>query len=165
VGWRLTHGLRLAIKALLVVAGVVAVAPVVLVGLGYQPTLLRTQAMQPAMAEGDIVVNESSLPSGIVAGDVITFSDADREGETFTERVIAVAPSSEGYAFATRSDSSATAHQWSIPEQQRVTRVAFHLPATSPPMALVTTLAGRPALLAGVLAALLAMVVLRRLAR
>jgi signal peptidase I len=165
MGWRLTRGIRLAIKALLVVAGLVAVAPVVLVAAGYQPSVLRTESMEPTMTKGDIVVTETVSSGAIVAGDVVTFTDSARDGDRFTERVLVVAPSTDGVAFATRSDSSPTVHQWTIPEQQRINRVAHHLPATSPAMRAVTSVADRPLLVTGVLVALLAVAVIRRLAR
>jgi signal peptidase I len=162
VRWHASRGVRLAITALLLTAAAAALAPVVLVALGYQPTMVHTDGMAPAMADGDVVINETQYPDGIAAGDVITFSDAARAGETFTERVVTVAHYGEAYAFSTKSDAEETTHQWSVPEQERVTRVAFHVPVLRQPVAMAGTLAGRPLLLVGAAAALLALLGLRR---
>jgi signal peptidase len=160
--WHASRGVRLVITTLLLLAAVAALAPVVLVALGYQPTMIRTDAMAPAIADGDIVVNETRYPDGIEVGDVITFSDASRAGQTFTERVVTVAHYGEAFAFSTTGDASGTTHAWSIPEQERVTQVAFHLPVLRQPVALAGTLAHNPLLVVGAAGALLVLLGLRR---
>jgi hypothetical protein len=160
--WHASRGVRLAITGLLLLAALAALAPVVLVALGYQPTLIHADGMAPAIADRDVVINETRYPDGIVAGDVITFSDASRGGETFTERVVTVAHYGNAFAFSTQSEASDTTHAWSIPEQERVSRVAFHLPVLRQPVAVAGTLAGRPLLVAGTAGALLVLLGVRR---
>jgi len=162
VRWHASRGVRLAITPLLLLAAAAALAPVVLVALGYQPTLIRTDTMAPALADGDVVVNETRFPDGIVAGDVVTFSDAARDGQTFTERVVAVQAYGNGYGFTTKDDASEATHSWSIPAEERVTRVAYHLPVLRQPVELASAVADRPLVVVGPMMVLLLTFLYRR---
>jgi len=150
LGWRINRGLRIAIKALLVVAALVAVSPIVLVAFGYQPTLVRTDGMAPTLAEGDVIITESLPPAAVEVGDIITFTDAARGGEAFTERVLVVGEDEGAYAFATKGDAREQTHLWSTPEQARVTRIAYRVPGLGDPLDLAATPAARAVLLLGV---------------
>ncbi len=162
LGWHVTRGLRLAIAGALVLAAAAAVAPVVLVALGHRPTLVSTDSMEPAMAKGDIIVNEDVPASAVRVGDVLTFSDATRSGAVFTERVVDVRQSDASFDFSTKGDANAIAHQWSLPEQGRVARVAYRVPGLGNPLHLASGLDSRTTLMAGASVVLLIVVVRRR---
>lgn len=140
IGWRITRGLRLAIKGALLLAAGAALTPVVLVALGYRPTVVRADTMNPAMQRGDLIVNEPLPPSSVQVGDVITFRDAERAGAVFTERVLAAGEDSGEHTFSTKGDASVEAHEWSTPGEAEVARVAYRVPVLGDPVHLAARL-------------------------
>jgi len=128
VGGSVRRVLWFLIKGAFALVVCVALAPVVLVALGYQPAIFSSDSMKPAIAAGDIVVNEIVSPSAVRVGDVVTFSDSAQGGRFLTERVLDVGESRDGYSFTTRGDAAPNPRQWSIPVEEPVTRVAFQAP-------------------------------------
>jgi signal peptidase I len=122
--WR---GVRIAIRAALALGVAAALAPVALVVLGFHPTLLRTDALQPGMDEGDIVINEVVAQSAVRAGDIVTYTEATTS-EAVTERVVEVHQDDDAFVFTT-SGATRELPVWSPPSNEQITRVAYRVPA------------------------------------
>lgn len=133
--WAVTARVSLRVIVVLVVA--LAVAPVALALLGYQPAVVDTDAMAPDVMTGDLVVNEPVAAVDVTTGDVVTFSDANRGGATFTERVVSAQPVGGSVIFSTTTDSDPVLHHWSAPSREQVDRLAYKVPGH--PMQLATS--------------------------
>ena len=64
--------MRIVIRVAFALGVAAALAPVALVVLGFQPTLVQTDSMQPGMNDGDIVINEVVTQSAVRVGDIVT---------------------------------------------------------------------------------------------
>lgn len=117
--------LRFVVKAMITLVLVGVLAPVALVTLGYQPSFLRTDAMAPTMATGDIVIYEVVAPSAVEVGDVITFANADLGGAATTARVTAVEATGDRPTFVTKGDALDEATSVTVSAQEDITRVAY----------------------------------------
>lgn len=120
-------GVRVAIRLAFVAVALVAIAPVVVVALGYQPTFVRTGGSQPTIDAGDVVVNEVVAQSAVQVGDIVTYTNSATAAGV-TERVLEVHQEADAYSFTTNSTSAETP-PWSPAVNDEVTRVAFRLPA------------------------------------
>jgi signal peptidase I len=158
---RFTAGsLRFVVRASILLALLAVFTPVVLVVLGYQPTIVHTDRMEPAVAEWDIVVNEYVTPAEIEPGDIVTFSDEFRNGAVFTERVVETQPFGDVYVFTTKRDVSDRLHQWTTPQADEVARIAYTVPGH--PLSVASTLTMQGMVPLGALVCLLVAAAVRR---
>ena len=110
------------------VAAVVAVAPVVLVALGYQPAVVHTDEARPTLQRGDVVVNEAVRPVEVHPGDLVTYPDPDQPGRALTATVVEVVEYGDVHAFTTTTAPGAAEEHWSIPSSSTVTRLVYRVP-------------------------------------
>lgn len=104
-------------KTALVGALVLLVLVVAAVATGFRLVIVYSSSMEPAIEAGDVVLVRSVGPAQVEPGDIITFSDPNRDMATITHRVVEVAPSEEPgkFSFVTRGDSNSTEEHWEIP--------------------------------------------------
>ncbi len=119
--------LRIAIRSTFVLLALVAIAPVVLVAFGYQPTFVHTDGAPPSIDRGDVVLHEVVAQSAVRVGDVITYTDAEGSAAV-TERVLDVQQSLGQYSFTTDSTGPQNP-AWSPVANEEVARIAYRLPA------------------------------------
>jgi len=94
--------------------------------LGYQPMIVLSGSMEPALKTGDIVVVKKITPELIKEGDVITFQVA--EDVIITHRVKKVVTTVGGVSFKTKGDANRIEDGSMISEQQLLGRVVFRIP-------------------------------------
>lgn len=155
------RGIRLLIKAAFALTVLAALTPVALVILGYRPSILQTTAMEPTITSGDVVIYESIAPGAVRVGDVVTHSDGTGEG-SITERVLGVDGVLTGYAFTTKADAGEATTRWSMLANDKVTRVAFEVPALGQALADTKSFAAGDTLAPAAIGLLLASVLLRQ---
>ena len=99
-----------------VVAFLFAWVVIVWAAVGWEPMVVTTGSMQPAINPGDIVL--SAPPEGDVvldAGTVITFEDPVRPGELITHRIDTV---NEDGTYTTRGDANSSADSYEVTTEE-----------------------------------------------
>lgn len=93
---------------------------------GWRVDAVFSGSMEPKIKVGSILVTRPVEAETITAGDIITFNSPLSEIPT-THRVISVGKGSELY-FQTKGDANEDADPFTIPAQNVVGRVCFHVP-------------------------------------
>lgn len=123
---------------------------------GYAAYTVLSGSMQPAIAAGDVVVDEPVRPTELRSGDIVTFKDPDDDQRLITHRVRRIDIGPQRAHVVTRGDANDTDERWTIARDGRVGRVAARLPrlgyalswAHSLPGQILTLIAPAVALLA-----------------
>ena len=154
-----------AIRAVIGVGALLAVALLIPPALGYETHVVHDHAMTGTHSRGSLVFDEHVSQRQLAVGDVVTFvpPGADPADGTVTRRIVAI----DDAAFQTRGDAAATVDPWRVPlVDAELERVAFSLPWAGYPVIALRSLAIPPwtpaALTLGLAVALL---MLRRSAR
>ena len=117
-----------AIWAALAIAALAPVALIAFVTTGHRPATVATDTMEPALRDGDLIVNHVVPASAVEVGDVVTYSDALRPGGVVTERVLEVRPAGDHLEFTTMADSGDHIEQWSLASEETVGLVSLRVP-------------------------------------
>jgi len=105
---------KVASYAVLFVAAVLMLATAVLPPLlHYQPYIVLSGSMAPAIPTGSVVFAKAVPPGAIQVGDVITYNRSD-VGETITHRVVERFGSDDQPTFVTRGDANPVADSWTV---------------------------------------------------
>lgn len=107
---------------------------------GHLALIDRSDSMKPAIAAGDVVVVRQSTPAEVGPGDVVTFTDPTRPGQTITHRVVKRERQGTGWAFETRGDANSVGESWTIASSGSVGRLVLKVPQAGRAVAL----AGEP---------------------
>lgn len=141
--------------ATLAVAALLALAIALPLAFGARPHTVLTGSMEPAIAAGDVVVEERISPTAAAVGDVVTFRDPEDQGRLVTHRVRSIRRAGSHLWFVTRGDANNTTERWRIAADGDLGRVAYTVPwvghvavLTNTPLGLVLLLALPLALLA-----------------
>jgi signal peptidase len=128
-GWARRLGGRLA--GLIVVTAIAAlVGLLALLVAGYRPLVEQSDSMAPVMYAGDLLFVRQIPASEARQGDILTFDDADRPGQTLTHRVVSAKPDGTGeLAFVTRGDANTGEERWTVRPEGIVGRYGFRVPA------------------------------------
>lgn len=116
-------GMRLAGRAVSIIAAGLILAPIVVVAMGYHPAIVATQSASPGIDRGDILLNEIVMPSAVQVGDIITYAP-EPGSATVTGMVARVNHTGGTYSFSLEGSPSDTS-AWSPSAQENVTRVAL----------------------------------------
>ena len=135
---------RSAAAGMIVALMLAAAVPVAFGGRSFS---VMSGSMEPSISTGDLVVTTPIEPHEATSGDVVTFTDPEREGRLITHRVASSAPRGESYAFVTKGDANQSVERWSVPADGRLGRVSFRLPKLGYVLALGRTPAARIALI------------------
>lgn len=111
------------VATIAIVAVIGVVAPVV----GLRPFVIRGSSMEPAIPRGALVLSTEGADRAIVAGDVVSFREAN--GTIVTHRVTAVAGTGDATLLTTQGDANASADPTALPARRVIGRVAVALPA------------------------------------
>jgi signal peptidase I len=109
-----------------VVTLVAAYAGLLLVG--FKPVAVYSGSMRPTLGVGSLAVDRVVPASSVRVGDVITFNDPYVKGRLVTHRVAQIVPTKNGLAYRTKGDANAARDPWAIKLNDKVGRVAFHVP-------------------------------------
>jgi signal peptidase len=123
---RTTARVTTALLAGAVVALVAAYA--VLLAIGFRPVAVYSGSMRPTLGVGSLAVDRVVPASSVRVGDVITFNDPYTKGRLVTHRVAQIVPTKQGLAYRTKGDANPARDPWAIRLNDRVGRVAFHVP-------------------------------------
>jgi signal peptidase len=113
------------------VAGAVVTLVAAYAGLlvvGFKPVAVYSGSMRPTLGVGSLAVDRVVPASGVRVGDVITFNDPYVKGRLVTHRVAQIVQTKHGLAYRTKGDANATRDPWAIKLNDKVGRVAFHVP-------------------------------------
>jgi signal peptidase I len=111
--------LVLTIVAGLLVAGL---APYTI---GWQPSVITSGSMMPAIAPGDVVVAAPVSPTDIKPHDVVIFTDPTTPQQTVAHRVVSANPDG---SFTTRGDANRSADSTPVAETAIQGRVLLRVP-------------------------------------
>jgi signal peptidase len=113
------------------VAGAVVTLVAAYAGLlvvGFKPVAVYSGSMRPTLGVGSLAVDRVVPASSVRVGDVITFNDPYVKGRLVTHRVAQIVQTKQGLAYRTKGDANATRDPWAIKLNDKVGRVAFHVP-------------------------------------
>lgn len=110
-------------------AGVLLAAAVALpLAFGARPHTVLTGSMEPAIAAGDVVIDERIAPGEAELGDVVTFRDPEDQSRLITHRVVAIRRAGSHLWFRTRGDANNTTERWRVTADGELGRVAYVVP-------------------------------------
>jgi signal peptidase I len=95
---------------------------------GFKPVVVYSGSMRPTLGVGSLAVDRVAPASSVRVGDVITFNDPYTKGRLVTHRVAQIVPTKHGLAYRTKGDANAVRDPWTIRLNDKVGRVAFHVP-------------------------------------
>ena len=95
---------------------------------GFKPVAVYSGSMRPTLGVGSLAVDRVVPASSVRVGDVITFNDPYVRGRLVTHRVAKIVRTKDGLAYRTKGDANATRDPWAIKLNDKVGRVAFHVP-------------------------------------
>jgi signal peptidase len=162
-GWvrRLAGGVTGVIAAAVVAA---LVGLCVLMATGHRPMLEMSDSMAPVVRAGDVLFVKRIAAARARPGDIITFSDPERPGQTITHRVVSVRSTrSGGLSFVTRGDANTGVERWHTDSDAAIGRFTLRVPALGRAVHLTTSVTWR--LLVALAGVVLTLDVLRRLWR
>ena len=108
---------------LMVVAVFIYLAP----HLGWQVNAVLSGSMEPELEVGSLVVTRPVEPESIVVGDIIVFRPVSVGENMITHRVIGIGRSSSLY-FETKGDASDMPDPFTVPAQNLIGKISFHVP-------------------------------------
>ncbi|HEU4349242.1 MAG TPA: signal peptidase I [Actinoplanes sp.] len=82
--------------------------------LGVRMLVENSDSMYPAISTGDLVLSRDVAAEHARVGDVVTFPDPARGGQSITHRVTAIRRSGDILVFTTRGDANPGAEQWTV---------------------------------------------------
>lgn len=95
---------------------------------GYQTLTVMSGSMEPAIATGDVVIDETIAPLRARVGDVVTFTDPLDPGRLITHRVHSVRATPDGVAFVTKGDANDATEDWTVPRHGTIGVVRYRIP-------------------------------------
>lgn len=122
--------------------------------LGLRTITLETAALEPAVGQGTLLLQEAVLPAELQPGDIISFTTDRNPGVTFTQQVSAVQKpaTSEGVHFTTTGMGREPEEGlWVVHPSQPVGRTVFQVPLAG---YVVPYLASTPLMIAALVAGL-----------
>lgn len=132
--------------------------------LGWQPQVVLSGSMEPALSPGSVVFVEPRDAQDVAVGDILTFRHPDNGESLVSHRVMEVTRVKGSPAFRTKGDANASPDDWLVPAGNVVGTIRYSLPY----MGYVTQRARTPlgfALLIGLPAAVVVLRELRNIAR
>ena len=152
------------LTAVVIVAAVVALLPVVATLAGYPSLFVRSGSMRPTLEVGDAIVTHPISPARVRVGDVITFTDPHFNNALVTHRVADVQRGGLLFAFVTRGDANTGVERWTMPASGTVGQLVLRVPHVGRVLGWTAAPVGR-AMLAGLLMLLILETLLRRIWR
>jgi signal peptidase I len=111
--------------------------------IGQKLVAIGSSTMEPALSDGDLLIERELSPAEAEVDDIITFSEPGT-GRELTRRVHEVAAAGDRVGFITRGDSSDSFERFSLPAEGKIgipTRKVPLLGNVSGPLALLLLLA------------------------
>jgi len=139
---RAASRLVLTIVASLLVAGLAPYA------IGWQPSVITSGSMMPAIAPGDVVVAAPAAPTTIHAHDVVIFTDPAGSVRTVAHRVVSANPDG---SFTTKGDANRSVDSTPVPATAIRGRVLVRVPYVGLPKYWLATRQWPPLVVLGVI--------------
>jgi len=141
---------RLLSTAALVVGLLLAVAFLLLAAVPksglYNTFAVLSASMEPAIAQGSVVVVVPVAPVSLRVGDIITYTSAQPPHPTVTHRVLSIAQAPDGLVFRTKGDANLVADPWDVRYAQQAGKVVLAVPYAGFALVALATWAGRAGL-------------------
>jgi signal peptidase len=96
---------------------------------GYRMLVIRSGSMTPTLPVGDVIVSRPVRPSGVGAGDIVTFRDPALRNALVTHRVVSKTTRGETVAFVTKGDANTAVEHWNISSTGTLGKEVVTLPA------------------------------------
>jgi signal peptidase len=122
---QVANGLGWAIVAAAVALVLAVVGPL---AFGARPHTVLTGSMEPAIAAGDVVIDERVDPASAQVGDVVTFRDPEDQSRLITHRVRGIRRAGSHFWFVTQGDANNTTERWRVAAGGELGRVAYVVP-------------------------------------
>jgi signal peptidase I len=110
------------------VAALLVAAIALPLAFGARPQTVLTGSMEPAIAPGDVVIDERIEPTEARVGDVVTFRDPADQGKLITHRVQRIRRAGSHLWFITQGDANNTTERWRIAADGELGRVVYTVP-------------------------------------
>lgn len=94
---------------------------------GWRVDAVSSGSMEPELLTGSLVITRPVEPDAIVVGDIVTFRRGTVGENTITHRVIGIGHKSPLY-FQTKGDANIQPDPFTVPAQNLVGRICFHVP-------------------------------------
>jgi signal peptidase len=114
--------------AVAIALAALALAVVVPLAFGARPFTVLTGSMEPAIAAGDVVIEERISPLDAEPGDVVTFKDPEDQSQLITHRVRSIRRDGSSLRFVTQGDANNTVEHWRIASGGELGRVLYAIP-------------------------------------
>lgn len=150
-----------ATTALVAIFSLVAAVVLCMTLIGYQPLIIRSGSMQPALDVGDVVVVADVEADQLAVGDIATLRGVRGQADTLTHRVTAISTSSGSLTVTTQGDANSANESQVLQPDAIVGRVVFRVPRIGAGVAWAGS--GRARLAVAVGAACIGTIVWRRL--
>jgi signal peptidase len=122
---QIVHGFGWAILAVAVLLILAVAMPL---AFGARPHTVLTGSMEPAIAAGDVVIDERVSPGAVAIGDVVTFRDPEDQSRLITHRVRSIRRAGSHFWFVTQGDANNTTERWRVRADGELGRVAYTVP-------------------------------------
>lgn len=122
--------------------------------LGGRSFTVMSGSMEPAIATGDVVVDETISPRAAKPGDVVTFPAPDGSKRLITHRLRTISEDRGQVRAETKGDANNTVEHWQVPADGHIGRVVYRVPKVGYALAAVISPGGRVVLLVVVIVAL-----------
>lgn len=122
---RIANGIGWAIVVAGALLALLIAGPLVV---GDSPHTDLSGSMEPAIAPGDVIIDEQIEPWEAKVGDIITFRDPQNQQKLLTHRVVSTHDTGSHIRFVTQGDANNTQEHWQVPATGQIGRVVYTVP-------------------------------------
>jgi signal peptidase len=113
------------LTALIVALAIALAAGLALRGLGLTALVDYTDSMRPAIAAGDVILDEQVPAGKLRRGDIASIDD---HGRLITHRVVSVTPAGDRVTVVTRGDANDASERWVLSAGEPAKRMVGRVP-------------------------------------
>lgn len=117
-----------ALTAAIAALAIALAAGLALRGAGLTALVDYTDSMRPAIAAGDVIVDETVRAAELRPGQIASIADPGADGRLITHRVVSVTPQGDSVAVVTRGDANDASERWVLAADAPAKRMVARVP-------------------------------------